>query len=77
MIAHEIEPSRQRSLLLNILHELQVEPWLETRKTMQGEHVKSQNKQKNCMLDLNDQVKAVITQVIIFLAPWPFLQLQF
>ena len=69
MMAHEIEPSRQRSPLLNLLHELQVEPRLETCKTMQGGHVKSQNKQKNCMLDLNDQVKAVITQVIIFLAP--------
>ena len=67
MMAHEIEPSRQGSPLLNLLHEQQDEPWLETYKTMQGGHVKSQNKQKNCMLELNDQVKAVITQFIFSL----------
>ena len=68
MMAHEIEPSRQGSPLLNLLHELQYEPWLETYKTMQGGHVKPQNKQKkNCMLDLSDQVKAVVTWVIFSL----------
>ena len=67
MMAHEIEPSRQGSPLLNLLQELQYEPWLETYKTIQGGHVKSQNKQKNYMLDLNDQVKAIVTRVIFSL----------